>query len=84
MRAKREERMSAAARAAVLDGLPDVPCMAKIPWPRATEPNRVTGTRRRRVCVLRNGHGEFDIPCSYSWIEEPAPAEMVGELGSEF
>jgi len=76
--------MSAAAEAAVLDGLPDIPCMAPVHGVRGEVPDPVLGTQRRRYCVLPNGHGEYGIPCSYAWREERVHIDRTAELGNDF
>lgn len=71
-------------RAVAVAELPPIACMAPVPWPRAQEADRVLGTRRRRVCVLPNGHGQFDVPCSYEWIEEPIDTDPADDLEMDF
>lgn len=71
--------VSAAATAAMLDGLPPIPCMAPVPRPNRTEIHEPTGTRQVRRCVLPNGHGQFDIPCRWEWFEERVPVPIVDQ-----
>lgn len=73
-----------AAVLAELDALPQVPCMAPVPWPRASVVDEVHGLRWRRVCKLPNGHQALDVPCLYDLVEERVAPDATAELGEVF